>query len=73
MLNLKIKNYVLKTYKANELIKIAEKNGFYFVRQKGSHRQYRKDGVGNVTIPVHGNKELNPNTAKSILMKIFGD
>lgn len=40
--------------KTIELIKIIERDGWIFVRQKGSHRQYKHSiKSGLVTIPVH--------------------
>ena len=41
--------------KVKELIDIIEADGWYFARQKGSHKQYKhplKKGI--VTIPDHG-------------------
>lgn len=37
---------------AKDVIRVLEKAGFSFVRQKGSHRIYVRDAVG-VTIPSH--------------------
>ena len=43
------------------------KNGWYQVKQKGSHHQYKHPTKpGKVTIPEHGG-DLNPDTVKSIL------
>ena len=40
--------------KVKEVIKIIEKEGWYVVRQKGSHKQYKHNQKqGLVTIPVH--------------------
>jgi predicted RNA binding protein YcfA (HicA-like mRNA interferase family) len=58
----------MRVWKTKEIISHIEKDGWYLVRQTGSHRHYRhplKKGI--VTVPVHGNKDLAPNTAKSIL------
>jgi predicted RNA binding protein YcfA (HicA-like mRNA interferase family) len=58
----------MHVWKTKEIISHIEKDGWYLVRQTGSHRHYRhplKKGI--VTLPVHGNKDLAPNTAKSIL------
>lgn len=51
--------------KDRKVIKLLKKKGFRFVRQKGSHRLYRKDGL-RVTVPFH-NKDLKPGTFQSIL------
>ena len=33
----------MKSVKPRQIIKVLEKNGFTFVRQKGSHRLYKKE------------------------------
>jgi predicted RNA binding protein YcfA (HicA-like mRNA interferase family) len=58
----------VKTWKVKEMIDLIEGDGWYFLRQKGSHRQYRhliKKGI--VTIPGKLSDDLLPNTSKSIL------
>jgi len=58
----------VKTWKVKEMIDLIESDGWYFLRQKGSHRQYRhliKKGI--VTIPGRLSDDLLPNTSKSIL------
>lgn len=47
------------------MIKVLEEKGFKFIRQKGSHRLYRKEDL-RVTVPFH-NKDLKPGTLQSIL------
>jgi len=42
----------LPSLKPKEVIKVLEKLGFVFVRQKGSHRIYVKGNIG-ITIPYH--------------------
>ena len=45
--------------KVKEIIKLIEKDGWYFMRQKGSHRQYKhlkKHGV--VTVPGKESDDL---------------
>lgn len=55
--------------KIKEIIKIIENDGWFIVRQKGSHRQYKhptKQGL--VTIAVHKmSDDLAIGTLKSIL------
>ena len=42
-------------------------NGWYQVKQKGSHHQYKHPTKpGKVTIPEHGG-DLNPDTVKAIM------
>ena len=55
----------MKSVKPRQIIKALEKHGFMFIRQKGSHRLYRKDNL-RVTIPYH-NKDLKPGTLRNIL------
>lgn len=55
-----------------ELCKALEKEGFFFVRQTGSHRIYQKKSEeGNITIPIpiHSNKPLKKGTLCGILRK----
>jgi predicted RNA binding protein YcfA (HicA-like mRNA interferase family) len=49
-----------------QMIRVLEKLEFYQVRQTGSHRIFRNDGV-RVTVPFHGAKTLHPKVVKSIL------
>ena len=52
---------------SKDLIKIVEKDGWYFVRQNGSHKIYQHHiKKGNVIIPFH-NKDLKIGTLKQIL------
>ena len=49
--------------KIRDVIKLIETNGWYFVGQKGSHRQYEHSvRPGRVTIAGHPSKELHPKT-----------
>lgn len=53
--------------KFREIENIILKNGWYQVKQKGSHHQYKhQTKPGKVTIPEHGGA-LNYDTVKSIL------
>ena len=55
----------LPAIKPKEAIKVLEKAGFCFIRQRGSHRIYIKENVG-MTVPVH-NKDLRRGTLKHII------
>jgi predicted RNA binding protein YcfA (HicA-like mRNA interferase family) len=58
----------VKTWKVKEMIDYIEGDGWYFLRQKGSHRQYRHlKKQGTVTISGRFSDDLLPNTSKSIL------
>ncbi|AZT90163.1 type II toxin-antitoxin system HicA family toxin [Caldicellulosiruptor changbaiensis] len=53
--------------KPKELIKILKEDGWYEVRQRGSHKQFRHPvKKGLVTIPFH-NEDLDIKTLNSIL------
>ncbi|MDD3361433.1 MAG: type II toxin-antitoxin system HicA family toxin [Hespellia sp.] len=50
-----------------EVEKLIKQDGWYEVRQKGSHHQYKHPvKAGTVTIPEHGG-DLNIDTVKSIM------
>ncbi len=55
--------------KAKELIKLIEADGWFFVRQRGSHAVYRhKLKTGIVVMSHHGlNKDMPDGTENSIL------
>jgi mRNA interferase HicA len=56
--------------KTNEMIRLIEKDGWYLVRQTGSHRIYRHGlKPGTIIIPAHGAKELQKGTEASIRKK----
>lgn len=49
-----------------EMERIIKKDGWFFDKQKGSHRQYKhKTKKGKVTIPFHSG-DIDPRTEKSI-------
>jgi predicted RNA binding protein YcfA (HicA-like mRNA interferase family) len=50
------------------MIGIVEADGWFLVRTRGSHRQYKHPvKAGKVTIPGKRSDELHPRTAASIL------
>jgi predicted RNA binding protein YcfA (HicA-like mRNA interferase family) len=55
--------------KARNIIKRIEKDGWYLVRQKGSHKQFKhKTKAGLVTVAAHKmSDEIAPGTLSSIL------
>jgi predicted RNA binding protein YcfA (HicA-like mRNA interferase family) len=54
--------------KIREAIKLIEKDGWFLVRQKGSHRQYKHpEKTGRVTIAGNLNDDLAPGTLNSII------
>ncbi len=60
----------LPVVSGKEVTKALQKAGFGIVRQKGSHIHLAKRDAGSmrhVTVPVHGNKDLNPFVIRSIM------
>jgi predicted RNA binding protein YcfA (HicA-like mRNA interferase family) len=55
--------------KVREIIKLIEDDGWFFVNQTGSHRQYKHPNKpGRVTVPVHKmSADLNHGLQSSIL------
>lgn len=55
--------------KTRQIINMIENDGWYEVRQRGSHRQYKHPiKKGLVTVPVHRlSNDLTPGLEKSIL------
>lgn len=54
--------------KVRDVIKLIEGNGWYLIRQAGSHRQFKHLlKAGLVTIAGHPSDELHPKTLASIL------
>ena len=55
---------MLPVLRPEQVIKGLEGNGFCYIRQRGSHRKYRKDGR-TVIVPMH--YEIAKGTLASIL------
>jgi predicted RNA binding protein YcfA (HicA-like mRNA interferase family) len=54
--------------KVREAIRCIEAAGWYLVRTKGSHRQFKHSNKsGLVTVPGHLSDDLAPGTVNSIL------
>ena len=54
--------------KVNELIVLIEADGWFRVRQKGSHRQYHHSSKpGTVTVSGKPSVEIPPGTLNSVL------
>ncbi len=53
---------------ARELVRAAEKLGFAFDRQKGSHAVYVRPSDGSrIVIPIHAGRDIKPKTLAGIL------
>ncbi|RUM32671.1 MAG: hypothetical protein DSY42_00495 [Aquifex sp.] len=58
----------LRNLTAKEVLEILKNDGWYVVKQKGSHVQLKHpEKKGKVTVPVHSGKTLPIGTIKSIL------
>jgi predicted RNA binding protein YcfA (HicA-like mRNA interferase family) len=54
--------------RVRDVIKLIEADGWYLVRTRGSHRQFKHPlKKGLVTVAGKPNLDLNPKTLKSIL------
>lgn len=54
--------------KVRDAIRLIEQDGWFLVRTRGSHRQYKHpDKRGRVTIAGHPSDDLAPGTWNSIL------
>jgi predicted RNA binding protein YcfA (HicA-like mRNA interferase family) len=54
--------------KVRDIIKLIEADGWYRIKARGGHRQYKHAAKrGRVTIPGQMNAELDKKTEKSIL------
>jgi predicted RNA binding protein YcfA (HicA-like mRNA interferase family) len=56
--------------KATEIIRILNLLGFFEVRQKGSHKQFKNTEGKSTTIPFHKNRDISPILLKQILKEI---
>ena len=54
--------------KAADVVKLIETQGWYFVRQKGSHKIFKhRDFSEVITVPDHGKDDLKPGLLNRIL------
>ncbi len=60
----------LRSLTARQLITALERDGFYFVRQKGSHQRYHHQDGRRVTVAPHaGGDTFTIKTLKAIIEK----
>jgi len=55
---------------SKELCKFLEREGFQFIRQKGSHRFYRHPDGRTTVVPIHSNKDIKRSLLKGVLNEI---
>ena len=57
----------LRSVRPREVVRVLEKAGFEFLRSRGSHRSYGKEGIDEtVVVPMH-RKDIKPGTLRNIL------
>ncbi|TVR75051.1 MAG: type II toxin-antitoxin system HicA family toxin [Sphaerobacteraceae bacterium] len=50
-----------------ETVRALERAGFVVSRQRGSHVRLFRAGVGQVIVPLHGNRDIPAGTLRNIL------
>lgn len=60
----------LPVLKPQEVIAILERLGFYEVRQKGSHKQFRHTDGRGTTVPFHQGADISPILLRQIARDI---
>ena len=67
-LTLRAARHILPYVEVREVVRLLEQDGWYLVRTRGSHHQYKHPVKrGLVTVPGNRNDELAPGTVNSIL------
>ncbi|MFZ1028609.1 MAG: type II toxin-antitoxin system HicA family toxin [Limnoraphis robusta] len=56
--------------KPQEVVRILENLGFFEVRQKGSHKQFRHEDGRGTTVPFHKGQDISPTLLKKIASDI---
>jgi Predicted periplasmic or secreted lipoprotein len=60
----------MKIWKVREIIRLIESDGWFLIKTRGDHRQFKHPiKKGKVTVPGKLSDDLDPNTAKSILIQ----
>ncbi|MFZ3131121.1 MAG: type II toxin-antitoxin system HicA family toxin [Desulfosporosinus sp.] len=57
----------MKSYSSRELIKLIEDDGWYEVRVRGSHHQFKHPFKKGLTTVKHPTKDLDPKTVRRII------
>jgi len=57
----------VKGYSSREILQIITDDGWYWVRTKGDHHQYRHPTKKGLTTIQHPKKDLDPKVINSIL------
>jgi len=60
----------MKVCKVREIVALIEADGWFFITQKGSHRQFKHPvKSGRVTIPGNLNDDMPRGTQRSVLIQ----
>jgi len=51
---------------ADEIIRVLDKLGFIFSRQRGGHAIFKKEGK-RIPVPIHGKKTIPPGLLRAII------
>ena len=58
----------LPVVQAKDVVRVAQKLGFVFDRQRGSHGVYYRDrDRARVVVPMHAGKDIPPGTVRAII------
>ena len=60
----------LPTLKPREVVALLEALGFAEVRQKGSHKQFRRADGRGTTVPFHAGRDISPTLLRKIARDI---
>jgi predicted RNA binding protein YcfA (HicA-like mRNA interferase family) len=61
----------LKTITGKEFCKLLERNGWTFLRTRGSYHIYKKLGDSmNIAVPVHGNDDIKIGLLRAMLRTV---
>jgi predicted RNA binding protein YcfA (HicA-like mRNA interferase family) len=61
---------MLPVLKPTEVAKILQRIGFYEVRQRGSHKQFKHSDGRHTTVPFHGKRDISPLLLRQIAKDI---
>ncbi len=56
--------------KSKEVVAILKRLGFFEVRQRGSHKQFRNSEGRGTTVPFHAGRDISPILLKKIAKDI---
>ncbi len=57
----------MKVVSGTHFCRVLRKNGWVHLRTKGSHQTWGKEGYSDVTVPVHGSKDLGRGLLAALL------